>query len=295
MELVRFDAYRTDEGTALAGVWAKSDTQHDFEPVLDVAQFETEHADRSDSDHRQRLVHLAVWQDVSNFKVAAIWRHPPAGELSSEFWQPDIVLFGLTWSDLETAPAESYYLDDIEVYTVPIGGAPKVAAVWRPGALETEVLAGTHCHIGDEPLRSSQLNGNKDLPCEIEGSTTPSAMAKSSCPVLQQVYDIAKTAMDAGEKSFLRPFDFEKYVEGGETHLAVLLQKRENKDWLMLPGAWDAVDCRHTLFDLDDELGFSESRLLDLDLVGVEGHHFGDALHEGVVHDSGTSGPPGGS
>jgi hypothetical protein len=120
-------------------------------------------------------------------------------------------------------------------------------------------------------------------------------MAKSSCPVLQQVYDIAKTAMDAGEKSFLRPFDFEKYVEGGETHLAVLLQKRENKEWLMLPGAWDAVDCRHTLFDLDDELGFSESRLLDLDLVGVEGHHFGDALHEGVVHDSGTSGPPGGS
>lgn len=291
MELVRFEAHRSTSGTALAGVWAESDTQHEYAPVLDIDQFRTQHAARSTKG--QSLVHFTMWKDVSAYKVAAIWKLPAVPDPLPEGWKPDLVEFGLSWSDLDQPPEPGYHLDDIEVYPGPIAGRSLVAAVWRPGDLKTGVLYGKGCSLRDSPLQAEKTPGNQELPCEITESSTSSNLLASSCPALHEIYQIAQTAMTAGTTSFLRPFDFEFYVEGGEDRLAVLLQERDNKDWLMLPGSWEAIDCRHQLVELDGNLGFSEPRLLDLDLVGVATKEFKDTLHEGVVHDSGTSGPPG--
>jgi hypothetical protein len=89
-----------------------------------------------------------------------------------------------------------------------------------------------------------------------------------------------------------RPVDFEYYEEAGVPQMAVLLHDRPNTDWLMVPGTWGAVDCRH------QKLGEPGLGLLDLDLMPLVASHEHKkkkkaGLHEGLVHDSGTSGPPG--
>jgi hypothetical protein len=291
MELVRFEAHRSGSGAALAGVWAKSDTLHDYQAMLDIEQFQAQHAMRSQSG--QRLVHFAIWQDVPDYRIAAIWRHPRVGEWPSQVWKPDLVQFDLSWAALENPPQEGYYLGNIEVYPGSIAGKSRVAAVWRPGAVETKVLHGDHCSIRPDPLLAQKEPGNKALPCKITETSTSQHVAQSSCPVFQEIWSIATAAEAADVKSFLRPFDFEIYVEDGEDHLAVLLQERANRDWLMMPGSWNAVDCRRQLIDMDATLGFSGPRLLDLDLVSFGTSKVHGTLHEGVVHDSGTSGPPG--
>ncbi len=292
MELVRLEAHRSSAGAAFAGVWKKSSDpheHHEYKAVLNSQQFQAEHAHRSDRRRRQRLVYFTVWKDVADYKIAAIWRPPTESEKNATTWQPDRVDLRLSWAEVD-AGLPGYYLDNIEIYPSTIAGDPPfVAAVWRPGTLPTKVLRGDACSISPQPLQATK-HGGKNPSCEVTDAPDPSELT-DDCPALGQIQ--AETAGKREGAVALRPSDFEIYVEKGEDRLAVLLQERANKDWLMVPGSWGAVDCRHQLVELDSNLGFSRPPgLLDLDLVGLAAKDLNDVTHEGVIHDGGTSGPP---
>ena len=252
----------------------------------------------------ERLVHFAVWRRPNGqIRVAGIWGPRPAGTLRDE------VRLDLSWTSSAPQDAihesDSYHLEQIEVLTSPGGGAPYIAALWRPGTKRSELIHGEQCEIGPDPYQVGVAAADSGEPCAVqepplalgsvelgEESTEEEPHKEGAhCAVFHELEHKAKATPS------MRPVDFELYTEGGMSRIAIVLQDEPADDWILVPGSWEAVHCRNQLLGLKSERSKSYG-LMDLDLIDPAWYAIPDPeeqLHNGLVHDGGTAGgPPGG-
>ena len=196
--------------------------------------------------------------------------------------------------------ARGFYWSEIEIYPRPGSLEDRAAAgVWQPGHLETRLLDGLHCDA-DAP------HDVVDVPIEGEPDDR---LVFSHCELLK--------ALEAAGNEGFRAVDFERYNESGEDGeetWAVLLHRRAEEDWLLfgdLPVGLDFRELRLNPPLTGTTLRRFSYRLVDFDFLGLSDHiqsqhraSAGDRIrlfpeigipnHNGLVHDGGTSGPPGG-
>jgi len=280
LELVDFDARITDDYAVYAGAWRKSDLPHDLRIGLTWGDFTSRNHQRSLAG--EHLVSFTFYEDHGKQRVAAIWSTGSQGEPVKEMVRPVV-----SWKELKGAKQNSngdkVYLDQIEVYDHPNEGAdgspnagkdPWLAGVWRTGEIKTRVLEGLAC------------NGHTE-------TTEPAISGDSSGPTASTVFSHCEllTRLYAMNHDGFRAVDFERYTEAGVERWVVLLQQRNEPDWLLFPGNLKYVTSR------DEELKWRQQSppyaLFDLDILDVvlTSSRPGE-YHEGVAHDGSTSGPP---
>jgi len=280
LELVDFDARISDDYAIYAGLWRPSALHHDLSVGLDWGGFVSEQQKRASAG--EGLVSFTVYDDRGEQRVAAIW-----STKSQEGPTHDIVRHIVGWNELEktikNATGPDLYLAQIEVYDHPGNPSgtssgqvksPWLAGVWRAGNVETHILRGLACD-GNAVVTAATTSGDSV-------DVAPSSLF-SRCELMTKLY--------AMHDNGFRAVDFERYMEAGVEHWAVLLQRRHERDWLMFPGRLEDITYRDTrlktaqtgtpfvLFDLD---------ILSVALTSSRPHQY----HEGVVHDGSTSGPP---
>lgn len=273
LEIVRFDARITPAGSFYAGGWQRSDRPHELRLGLRWGTFLRRHQQLVRKGHD--LVHLKLYEEGRRRRVAAIWRpadskEPPAARARrAHDWQQLLTID-------ERLRTRGFHLAEIEAYPRPDGPDDRWAAgVWRAGSLETRLLEGLTCHsphdVPVETLASSAFDG------EIEAKAV-----HGHCGLLIELRWQAQEGFQA--------VDFENYMEAGEERWAVLLHRRSGADWLQFAGTELDVALRENRLDAQSaEAGF---RLLDLDIYGLSTIFDFRRLHNGLVHDGGTSGPP---
>lgn len=310
LRIVRFDAYVDRSNELYAAAWEKSEQEHVFEMAMDWKEFSRTH--RKNTDKGYRLVHLRVYTDGRRQRVAAIWREPSDSEAGLP---PARVVFHHTFFHLDEVAKslrkKGFYLASFDVY--PRLDDPElhyVAAVFRYGNVEAEFRPVSHvyCLPSVEPI--------VPIPSESEQETPQTCSVNSDPEEYEDVCPFAGTLQTTWDEG-LRPVGFESYWEDDEGHIVALLHRRETPaDWLMVPAVKGAVDCRHGDLNrstpdgadgaAEEELGFN---LVDLDLLveptqvqqqlrGSSGDRLRlfpeveTPLHNGLVHDGGTAGPP---
>jgi len=280
LELVDFDARITDDYAVYAGAWRKSDLPHDLHIGLTWGGFTSRNHQRSLAG--EHLVNFAFYEDHGKRRVAAIWSTGSQGEPAKEMVRPAV-----SWKELsgtkQNTNGDKLYLDQIEVYDHPNEGAyespsavkdPWLAGVWRTGEVATRVLEGLACN-GQAETTEPTISG------ESSGPTASTVL--SHCELLTRLY--------AMNHAGFRAVDFERYTEAGAERWVVLLQKRNEPDWLLFPGNLKYVTNR------DEELKWRQQSppyaLFDLDILNVVlTSSRPGGYHEGVAHDGSTSGPP---
>lgn len=272
LEIVAFDARITPSGSFYAGGWQRSDRPHELRLDLSWGTFQRRHQRLVREGHE--LVHLKFYEEGNRRRIAAIWR--PA---DSKEPRPVRVRRAHDWQQLEQIDerlrAKGFHLAEIEAYPRPDGPDDRWAAgVFRPGPMETRLIEGLTCHSGDHHALEDQAAAPPDG--MLEGRVF------SHCELLVELRWQAQEGFQA--------VDFENYMEGGQEYWAVLLHRRLAPDWLQFAGTELDVALRENR--LNAEPGEPGFRLLDLDIYGISTIFDFRQLHNGLVHDGGTSGPP---
>jgi hypothetical protein len=273
VEIVRFDARVTPSESVYLGGWQRSDRPHHLELDLNWGRFRRHHWRLVRKGHE--LIHLKFYEDDGRQRVAAIWRPRTPGSSTRER-----AIRAHDWQQLRRADSRArrkgFSLAEIEAYPRPDGPDDRWAAgVWRTGTVQTRLLDGLTC--GSEHDAPVEVRVPSAVRRAVEGKD-----AYSHCGLLIELERQAEEGFQA--------VDFENYMEAGKEHWAVLLHKRSGPDWLQFAGTEHDVTERESILDAEPvETGYG---LLDLDIYGISTVFGFPHLHEGLVHDGGTSGPP---
>lgn len=306
LEIVRFDAHIDRLNELYAGAWERSEQEHVLEKGMDWKRFSRRHWKHTQKG--DRLVHVRVYRDGRRQRVAAIWRPLADGEDPEP---PAKVLFHRSLEELdeliETLYPQGYHPADFDLYPRPDDPEKHLAVgVFRPGAVKADLLWTEHvnCRPVSPIFLAEEGTGAADGACRVDSDPTE---FEDICPF----GDDLERWIDEG----LRPVAFESFMGGDEGLFAILLHETDlPADWLMVPAVVDAVSCRYrclngasTCDDVDPgTVGFD---IGDLDLLVPPTEHIQSAftgssgaritnpnnpfaLHNGLVHDGGTSGPP---
>ncbi len=306
LEIVRFDAHIDRLNELYAGAWERSDREHVLERGMDWKRFSRRHWKHTQSG--DRLVHLRVYRDGQRQQVAAIWRPLADGE---EPERPAKVVFHRSIEELEELAGalreQGYHLADFDLYPHPDDPELHLAAgVFRPGALETDLVRTEDvlCLPVSPIFLAEENRGAPDGTCRVDSDP---GEFEDLCPFGGRL----ESRIDEG----LRPVAFESFLGDDRGLFAILLHRKDlPADWLMVPAVVSAVECRHQLlnrsspsgqlgtgpfgFDVGDlDLLVPPTEHIQSGLTGSSGGRLIDPddpsiLHNGLVHDGGTSGPP---
>ena len=274
LELIDFDSGPTSETTSrYVGAWAKSSTPHIFRADLDWSRLLKEQQVLSRRGYR--LISLTVYSSPSGSQqIAGIWKRDEGAAAA-----PGKIVYDLDRSGLEATDwrlrNDGYYLTQIEVYPRPNRPEDRlVAGVWSKGDRETQILW--------------------DIPCDLDAETS-SALGPGDTE--RQFLRCELTLrLDALNEQLFRPLDFEFYPGSGDGLWTVLLQHKGQSDWLQIDTSDYFINKRNS--ELNGPSGLGSGPALTQGPFGLREVviFYVQALstHLGVVHDGGTSGPPGG-
>lgn len=282
LELVDFDALSWRRAQIFVGAWQPSATEHELETGFRLRRLSRKLDERAKTG--DRLVSFKVYRRGLTQRVAAIWS---TGDGTSS--APARATYNRTWKEIKEMDEEmrgkKLFLAEIEVYPSPAAEDERlVAAVWRPGTVETRLETGLRCDdVDGEIVTVKTAFGDDD----------------------QRVYahcDMVRTLYDLDEQGF-QAVDIERSWSADQYEWAILFHPRGTPDWLQIGGTADRVNQRDGSLNLptygnpppgDDPP--APYRLIDLEILDRPAGSFddspGDAIHEGLVHDGGTSGPP---